>query len=348
MGGTGSGRLTLVQQWILGPSAVFADVNGFAVDRLGVKHNGQHEEALEFLTGASWGFQTPQDLLDQADLLIQHGHRADFAQTARMTALPPPAREEFGDLLRQMDALVKRKAAGPGTPGPGILRRLVILRFGPAYAPLFDRLYSGDAPPHTTHPNAGPPHPDHPNAGYPNTGHPSAGYPDVGQSGAGHPPSGYPDFGQRPVAGTDGDISTTEMLEMRSFLNSVFTDPDYADEEPRRLEMWLDPTFPREPSRYMIWDYARVMLLLRCGQMADWLPEEFCWDRLFELAMDVQRHYTSWHDMATCYLQGRLMWSGGTAGHQDRFEQAAKALAADPGSPWNRVPWHLPLRRDWP
>ena len=312
MGGTGSGRLTLVQQWILGPSAVFADVNGFAVDRLGVKHNGQHEEALEFLTGASWGFQTPQDLLDQADLLIQHGHRADFAQTARMTALPPPAREEFGDLLRQMDALVKRKAAGPGTPGPDILRRLVILRFGPAYAPLFDRLYSGDTPPRTTHPNAAPPHPDH------------------------------------PVAGTDGDISTTEMLEMRSFLNSVFTDPDYADEEPRRLEMWLDPTFPREPSRYMIWDYARVMLLLRCGHMADWLPEDFCWDRLFELAMDVQRHYTSWHDMSTCYLQGRLMWSGGTAGHQDRFEQSAKALAADPGSPWNRVPWHLPLRRDWP
>ena len=291
-----------------------------------------------------------------------------------------------------MDALVKRKAAGPGSRGSGILRRLVVLRFGPEYAPLFDRLYSGDTPPRTTHPNPDPPDLGHPNAahpnaahpnaahpnaahpgaghpgaghpevgypgagdpevGYPNAGHPEAGYPsaghpgaghpeagypefgypNVGQPGAGYPPSRHPDFGQRPVAGTDGDISTTEMLEMRSFLNSVFTDPDYADEEPRRLEMWLDPTFPREPSRYMIWDYARVMLLLRCGHMADWLPEEFCWDRLFELAMDVQRHYTSWHDMATCYLQGRLMWSGGTAGRQGRFEQC-QSPRRRPGQP---------------
>jgi hypothetical protein len=43
----------------------------------------------------------------------------------------------------------------------------------------------------------------------------------------------------------------------------VFTDPDYSAEEPQRLAMWLDPAFPRELSRYMIWDYARVMLLYR-------------------------------------------------------------------------------------
>lgn len=301
-------RLTPVQHWILGPSAIFADVNGFAVDRLGVKNKKQHKEALDFLTGASWGFQTPQDLLDQTDLLIQYGHRADFAQTARMTALPPAERAEFVDLLRQMDGLIKRKAAGPGSPGPGIVRRMVVLRFGLSYAPLFDRLYSGEATSQT----------------------------------------GRSDGGQWSPGDSDDDISTTEMLEIRSFLHSVFTDPDYADEEPRRLEMWLDPTFPREPNRYMIWDYARVMLLFRCGHMAGWLPEEFCWDRLFELAMDVQRHYTSWQDVATCYLQGRLMWSGGTASRQHRFERSAKTLTADPDSPWNLVPWNLPLRRDWP
>ncbi len=284
-----SGRLTPVQRWILGPSAIFAVVSGFAVDRLGVRDPGQHKEALDLLTGESWGFEKPQDLLDQADVLIQHGHRAEFAQTARMAELPSAARAEFGALLRQMDGLVKRKAAGPGSPGPHILRRLVVLRFGLSQAPVFDRLYGGDV-----------------------------------------------------------DPSETETLEMRSFLHAVFTDPDYADEEPRRLEMWLDPAFPRNPSRYMIWDYARVMLLLRCGYMADWLPEAFCWDRLFELAMDVQRHYTSWEDMATCYLQGRLMWSGGTADRQERFEQCAKDLAADPASPWNLVPWNLPIRRDWP
>jgi hypothetical protein len=285
-----SGRLTPVQRWTLGPSAIFADVNGFAVDRLGVADEGQRKDALDFLTGGSWGFETAQDLLDQADILVQHGHRAEFAQTARMTELSPAGRAEFVDLLRQMSALVKRRSAGPGSLGPAILRRLVVLRFGVAYAPLFDQLHGGG----------------------------------------------------------EDSFASTEMLELRSFLHSVFTDPDYADEEPRRLEMWLDPTFPREPSRYMIWDYARVMLLLRCGYMVDWLPEPFCWDRMFMLAMDVQRHYTSWQDMATCYLQGRLMWSGGSAGRQKVFERCASNLAADPNSPWNLTPWDLPLRRDWP
>lgn len=285
-----SGQLTPVQRWVLGPSAIFADVNGFAVDRLGVKDERQHKEALEFLTGESWGFVTTQDLLDQADILVQHGHRAEFEQTARMTALPPAGRAEFVSLLRQMDALVKRQAAGPGSLGPAILRRLVVLRFGVSYAPLFDELHGGG----------------------------------------------------------DDSVASMEMLEMRSFLHSIFTDPDYAVEEPKRLEMWLDPSFPKEPSRYLIWDYARVMLLLRCGYMAGWLPEPFCWDRLFMLAMDVQRHYTSWQDMANCYLQGRLMWSGGTAGRQKTFERCANNLAADPDSPWNLAPWNLPLRRDWP
>jgi hypothetical protein len=285
-----SGRLTPVQRWILGPSAIFADVNGFPVDRLGVKEERQQKEALEFLTGPSWGFETTEDLLDQADILVQHGHRAEFAQTARMTALPPAGRAEFVNLLRRMDGLVKRKAAGPGSQGPDILRRLVVLRFGLSYAQLFDQLHGGGG----------------------------------------------------------GDIPSTEMLELRSFLHSVFTDPDYAAEEPKRLEMWLDPAFPREPSRYLIWDYARVMLLLRCGYMAGWIPEPFCWDRLFMLAMDVQRHYASWQDMANCYLQGRLMWSGGTAGRQNAFERCANNLVADPNSPWNLVPWNLPLRTDWP
>lgn len=284
-----SGRLTSVQHWILGPSAVFAAVNGFPVDRLGAQDERQRKEALNVLTGDSWGFAGPQDLLDQADILVQHGHRAEFAQTARTAALPPAEREEFVESLRRMDRLVKRRAAGPGSVGPSLLRRLVELRFGTPYLPMFDALYGGGE-----------------------------------------------------------DALSPETLEMRSFLHSVFTDPDYGVEEPRRLEMWLDPSFPQEPSRYLIWDYARVMLLLRCGYMADWLPEEFCWDRLFVLAMDVQRHYSSWRDMATCYLQGRLMWSGGTAGRQEAFERCADDLAADPASPWNLVPWHLPLRRDWP
>lgn len=371
MGRAVSGRLTPVQHWILGPSAVFADVNGFVVDRLDVKDDGW-QEALEFLTGDAWGFRTPQDLLDQADLLIQYGHRADFAQTARMTTLPPAAREEFADLLRQMDTLLKQGAAGPDSAAPDspeteTLRQLVVLRFGASYAVLFDHLYGGDAQPSTEHPEPGRPDADRPSTGRPSTDHPSSdhpstdlpgsGRPSADHSGSGHPNSDlpsadhsdadHPDGGQEPGSVFD-DVFTTEMLKIRSFLNSVLTDPDYAEEEPRRLEMWLDPTFPREPSRYMIWDYARVMLLLRCGHTAGWLPEDFCWDRLFELAMDVQRHYESWQDMATCYLQGRLMWSGGMAGRQDMFEQSAKDLAADPDGPWNLVPWNLPLRRDWP
>ncbi|MDL4772844.1 DUF1266 domain-containing protein [Actinomadura xylanilytica] len=139
-----------------------------------------------------------------------------------------------------------------------------------------------------------------------------------------------------------------EGSELSRFLNALFNDRDHAAEELHRLEALTDPELRANAERFLVWDYGRALMLYRWGRMVGWLTEEYCWDRMLPLAIDVQRRYTSWHDMATCYLQGRLLWSGGTGdGDRSGHEALVDELAADPHSPWNLTAWNLDLRRDW-
>ncbi|GAA1593640.1 hypothetical protein GCM10009678_89820 [Actinomadura kijaniata] len=141
------------------------------------------------------------------------------------------------------------------------------------------------------------------------------------------------------------DVSP-EGAELAVFFGSLFNDRDHAAEELGRLKLLADdPSLRATVGRLLIWDYARALTLYRLGRMADWLTEGYCWDRMLPLAIDVQRRYASWDDLATCYLQGRLLWSGGE--DQRRHETAVERLRADPDGPWARVPWDLPLERDW-
>ncbi|MFD0691542.1 DUF1266 domain-containing protein [Actinomadura fibrosa] len=148
----------------------------------------------------------------------------------------------------------------------------------------------------------------------------------------------------RDEAGAD---ASEEGAELGQFLHRLFNDRDHAAEEAHRLEALADPALRANVGRFLIWDYSRALMLYRWGHMAGWLTEEYCWERMLPLALDVQRRYTSWRDMATCYLQGRLLWSGG-GDAQAEYERLVDRLAADPRSPWNLVPWDLDLTRDWP
>ncbi|HEY8480564.1 MAG TPA: DUF1266 domain-containing protein, partial [Spirillospora sp.] len=143
-----------------------------------------------------------------------------------------------------------------------------------------------------------------------------------------------------------GADASEEGAELARFLNRLFNDRDQTAEELYRLKALADPALRANAGRLLIWDYGRALMLYRWGHMVGWLTEEYCWERMLPLAIDIQRRYSSWRDMATCYLQGRLLWSGGGKG-QAEYERLVDDLLTDPRSPWTLVPWDLPLTRDW-
>ncbi|TDB79347.1 DUF1266 domain-containing protein [Actinomadura sp. KC216] len=143
------------------------------------------------------------------------------------------------------------------------------------------------------------------------------------------------------------DVSE-EGAELAQFLHHLFNDRNHASEELHRLKALADPALRANVGRFLIWDYGRALMLYRWGHMVGWLTEEYCWERMLPLAIDIQRRYSSWQDMATCYLQGRLLWSVGGGKARSEYERLMENLASDPDSPWNTVPWTLDLTRDWP
>ncbi|SNT27043.1 Protein of unknown function [Actinomadura meyerae] len=144
-----------------------------------------------------------------------------------------------------------------------------------------------------------------------------------------------------------GADASEEGAELAQFLHQLFNDRNHAAEELHRLKVLADPALRADVGRFLIWDYGRALMLYRWGHMVGWLTEEYCWERMLPLALDIQRRYSSWRDMATCYLQGRLLWSGGGGKAQDEYERLVDDLATEPRSPWNLVPWDLDLTRDW-
>ncbi|XRQ10858.1 DUF1266 domain-containing protein [Actinomadura welshii] len=142
------------------------------------------------------------------------------------------------------------------------------------------------------------------------------------------------------------DVSE-EGAELAQFLHQLFNDRNHASEELHRLKVLADPELRANAGRFLIWDYGRALMLYRWGYMAGWLTEEYCWERMLPLAIDIQRRYSSWRDMATCYLQGRLLWSGGGGEAQAEYGRLVDDLLGEPRSPWNVVPWGLSLTRDW-
>ncbi|WP_067459533.1 DUF1266 domain-containing protein [Actinomadura macra] len=145
-----------------------------------------------------------------------------------------------------------------------------------------------------------------------------------------------------------GADAGAEGAELGRFLHRLFNDRRHAAEELHRLKTLEDPAVRANVGRFLIWDYGRALVLYRFGHMVGWLTEEYCWERMLPLALDIQRRYTSWQDMATCYLQGRLLWSGGGGEAQAEYERLVAELSTDQRSPWNLVPWAHDLTRDWP
>ena len=94
------------------------------------------------------------------------------------------------------------------------------------------------------------------------------------------------------------------------------------------------------------WDYARYINVCRWSVAAGYISEEEAWPRVMHAAQILQQTFTSWKEFGENYLVGREFWSL----RQTRIDgQAMRAvyqgLLNRPASPWNRIPWNLPLQQ---
>src|SRR6266404_310812 len=99
----------------------------------------------------------------------------------------------------------------------------------------------------------------------------------------------------------------------------------------------------RKPqTRYLAWDYCRLVWVAGTSYVAGYLAEEEAWQRIMPAARKIQSSYSSWREMGEDYLQGRERWN---KGRDPRFDYVFQLLTNpdDPGSPWNKNKWSTDL-----
>lgn len=83
------------------------------------------------------------------------------------------------------------------------------------------------------------------------------------------------------------------------------------------------------------WDQVRALDLLRIGRAAGFVDDDQCWTEACKIAVDLQRRYRTWDELAAQFEAGMLAW------HQRRGVTAPDELG--------RVQRNLPnVRALWP
>ncbi|WP_116245231.1 DUF1266 domain-containing protein [Nocardiopsis sp. FIRDI 009] len=97
------------------------------------------------------------------------------------------------------------------------------------------------------------------------------------------------------------------------------------------------------------WKSVHVIRLVCGGASLDWLSPVETQTMLRRVASDLQRRYSSWHQLSLAFHAGYLLWPErgveGEYGGADRVWTALGLLTEDPASPWNLLPWDMPLER---
>ncbi|GAB3717070.1 DUF1266 domain-containing protein [Nocardiopsis nanhaiensis] len=100
---------------------------------------------------------------------------------------------------------------------------------------------------------------------------------------------------------------------------------------------------------YQWWKSVHVIRLACGGATLDWLSPVETQTLLRRVASDLQRRYSSWGQLSTAFHAGYLLWPTkgveGDHGDADRVWVALGLLDEDPKSPWNLLPWDMPLER---
>ncbi|MBB6121379.1 DUF1266 domain-containing protein [Nocardiopsis algeriensis] len=103
---------------------------------------------------------------------------------------------------------------------------------------------------------------------------------------------------------------------------------------------------------YQWWRSVHAIRLVCAGASLDWLSPVETQTMLRRVASDLQRRYASWQQLSTAFHAGYLLWPNRAAGDEDggtdRVWTALGLLTEDPRSPWNLLPWDMPLERVLP
>ncbi|MBV2366815.1 DUF1266 domain-containing protein [Streptomonospora nanhaiensis] len=93
------------------------------------------------------------------------------------------------------------------------------------------------------------------------------------------------------------------------------------------------------------WRSAQIIRLACGGATLEWLSGAETRALLRRAAADLQRRYPGWQQYAEAFHAGYLLWYGQRGPGWERVWTALGLLVADPASPWNLLPWDMPLER---
>ncbi|WP_159944847.1 MULTISPECIES: DUF1266 domain-containing protein [unclassified Nocardiopsis] len=128
---------------------------------------------------------------------------------------------------------------------------------------------------------------------------------------------------------------------------SLRTGPNYWRAELHRVRQLTGRPPAEAADTRLSHDHAWALRLLRSSYGLGWIEAEECWERMLPIARAVQAAYSSWEEMAHCFLESYELWGGPDAPLLEGFAEAADELRASPRSPWRAVAWEHPLHRDW-
>lgn len=96
---------------------------------------------------------------------------------------------------------------------------------------------------------------------------------------------------------------------------------------------------------YQWWKAAHLIRLACAGAALDWLSSHETHRLLRQVAADLQRRYGCWTELAQAFHAGYLLSEAGQSKGVDseRFWTALGILMRDTNSPWNLLPWDMPL-----
>ncbi|QBI53966.1 DUF1266 domain-containing protein [Streptomonospora litoralis] len=93
------------------------------------------------------------------------------------------------------------------------------------------------------------------------------------------------------------------------------------------------------------WRSAQIIRLACGGASLEWLSRVETRHLLLRTAADLQRRYAGWQQLAEAFHVGYLLAYAQRGPGWERTWAALELLAFDPASPWNRLPWDMPLER---
>ncbi|MFD0774774.1 DUF1266 domain-containing protein, partial [Streptomonospora algeriensis] len=93
------------------------------------------------------------------------------------------------------------------------------------------------------------------------------------------------------------------------------------------------------------WRSAQIIRLACGGATLEWLSRVETQSLLRRTAADLQRRYASWQQLAEAFHAGYLLTYSQRGPGWERTWTALGLLAFEPASPWQRLPWDMPLER---